>query len=36
VDGTLTICFESGETRQALLDTPVDHPFARAPDDRGG
>lgn len=41
-DGNLTIYFESGETRQAYLDTPFDHPFGRLPgpsseeDDRGG
>ena len=27
VDGNVTIYFESERTRQAYLDTPVDHPF---------
>lgn len=27
VDGNVTIYFESEETKQAYLDTPVDHPF---------
>jgi YHS domain-containing protein len=27
VDGKLTVYFESEETRQAFLDTPVDHPY---------
>ncbi len=27
VDGKVTMYFESEETRQAYLDTPVDHPF---------
>lgn len=27
VDGNITMYFESEETRQAYLDTPVDHPF---------
>lgn len=27
VDGNITMYFESDETRQAYLDTPVDHPF---------
>jgi hypothetical protein len=41
-DGNLTIYFESEETRNAYLGTPVDHPFERllgnpgAEDDRGG
>lgn len=41
-DGNLTIYFESEETRQVYVDTPVDHPFGRLPgmpseeDDRGG
>jgi Ulp1 family protease len=41
-DGMLTIYFESEETRQAYMDTPVDHPFGKLPgkpseeDDRGG
>jgi hypothetical protein len=41
-DGILTVYFESDETRQAYLDTPVDHPFGKLPgkpsekDDRGG
>ncbi len=41
-DGNVTMYFESEETRQAYLDTPIDHPFGRLPgppgeeDDRGG
>jgi hypothetical protein len=41
-DGNLTIYFETEKTRQAYLDTPVDHPFGKLPgeaseeDDRGG
>jgi hypothetical protein len=41
-DGILTIYFESEETREAYLGTPVDHPFEKLPgnpgaeDDRGG
>lgn len=27
VDGNVTIYFESEETRQQYLDTPIDHPF---------
>lgn len=27
VDGNMTMYFESEETRQAYLDTPIDHPF---------
>lgn len=27
VDGNVTMYFESEETRQAYLDTPIDHPF---------
>jgi YHS domain-containing protein len=27
VDGNITMYFESEETRQAYLDTPIDHPF---------
>lgn len=27
VDGNVTMYFESEETRQAYLDTPLDHPF---------
>lgn len=27
VDGNVTMYFQSEETRQAYLDTPVDHPF---------
>lgn len=27
VDGNVTLYFESEETRQAYLDTPIDHPF---------
>jgi len=42
VDGNLTIYFESEKTRQAYKETPIDHPYARLPDnsseevDRGG
>jgi hypothetical protein len=42
VDGNLTIYFESDETRRAYENTPIDHPYARLPDnpseelDRGG
>jgi YHS domain-containing protein len=42
VDGNLTIYFESEKTRQAFLETPIDHPYAHLPDnfpkevDRGG
>ena len=42
VDGNLTIYFESEKTRQAYVETPIDHPYARLPDnpseevDRGG
>lgn len=37
VDGNVTIYFESEQTRQAYLDTPVDHPFHLAdnPTDEG-
>lgn len=31
IDGNVTIYFESEETRQAYLDTPIDHPL-RLPD----
>lgn len=27
VDGNVTMYFESEETRQAYIDTPIDHPF---------
>jgi hypothetical protein len=27
VDGNIVMYFESEETRQAYLDTPIDHPF---------
>lgn len=27
IDGNVTMYFESEETRQAYLDTPIDHPF---------
>jgi len=27
VDGNVTMYFETEETRQAYLDTPIDHPF---------
>lgn len=27
VDGNIAMCFESEETRQAYLDTPMDHPL---------
>lgn len=42
VDGILTIYFESDETRQTYLETPVNHPFhvlwgvPSDEDDRGG
>lgn len=37
VDGNVTMYFESEETRQAYLDTPVDHPFPLVdnPDEEG-
>lgn len=37
VDGNVTIYFESEETRQAYIDTPVDHPFRLVdnPDEEG-
>jgi hypothetical protein len=36
-DGNVTMYFETEETRQAYLDTPVDHPFRLIdnPDDEG-
>jgi hypothetical protein len=36
-DGNVTMYFETEETRQAYLDTPVDHPFHLIdnPDDEG-
>jgi hypothetical protein len=42
VDGNLTVYFESEKTRQTYQETPIDHPYARLPDnpseeaDRGG
>lgn len=27
IDGNVTMYFESEETRQAYIDTPIDHPF---------
>ena len=42
VDGKLTIYFETEDSRQAFLDTPLNHPYAHplgrpsALDDRGG
>jgi hypothetical protein len=37
VDGNVTMYFESKETRQAYLDTPIDHPFHLVdnPDEEG-